>query len=143
MSSIVKLNTEYSKRYDYKIIDLTNFEFTSEEDVNSPILDVDISDILNKVDNKLTESFGKYGTINILFTRSSKTDLHESALLEYHSKGRVFALQVKITNSSLREGYLNVTFRNTLGKKLYEKETKNPDLIINSFFKYIHYRVNV
>ena len=126
---------------DYEVVDLTDIVEQMPEFTKAPRQVLDISDVLAKIDAHLTESQGEsYGTINILFTRSAKDRICESALLEYRTRGKVYTLSLCITEGA-KEGYYKLRVNNTLGKKIFERETKSPKMLIESYFKAINFKV--
>lgn len=126
---------------DYVMTNLCDIKDQEPGFVKHPRDEIDISNILARVDADLTESQGiDYGTINVLFTRSAKDRLSESSLLEYRTRGKVYTLALSITEGS-KEGYYKFRVNNTLGKKIFERETKKPAMLIESYFKAINFKV--
>ena len=121
----VKIN-DTTPDYDYKIVDVTVLEPTSDGDVSSP----DMKTLLSMADQELTESYNNWGRINIL---SSKTlDESSNALFELRLNESVRLMSFVIKgNSPLKE----FCVYNTDGKCLFTKKTTAPVKVIKEFLE--------
>lgn len=114
------------KKPDYSIEDLTKKEDIASADVKPPLeADIDINKILKSLDGKLEEK-EYHHILNILTTRSSKSDFKESALVEYsvYGKSYVMSLIVEQQDTSYK-----VLLNSSYGKPIYVKENIAADQI--------------
>lgn len=121
---------------DYLIQDLTKEDFVGDEDVKDVLDKVDIFKILNSVDGDLTESYGtNYGDINILFSRSSKDCIRESALIEYSTSGnKSYVLGLNILEAE--DDKVNFIVKSSYGVDIYSKVC-TPNQIANTVYRFL------
>lgn len=107
------------KKADYSIEDLTKRDDIESKDVKPPLeSDIDINKILKNLDGKLDEK-EYHHILNILTTRSSKTDFKESALVEYSVYGKSYVMSLIIEKD--QDNY-RVNLNSSYGKPIYLKE---------------------
>ena len=112
-------NRFQSKKYDYEIEDLTKKEDIANTDVQPPIeVDIDINSILKGLDGKLDEKEYRH-ILNILTTRSSKTDFKESALIEYSLYNKSYVMSLIVEKE---EDQYKVSLNSSYNKPIYSKE---------------------
>lgn len=121
---------------DYLIQDLTKEDFVGDEDVKDVLDKVDIFKILNSVDGDLTESYGTdYGDINILFSRSSKDCIRESALIEYSTSGnKSYVLGLNILEAE--DNKVNFVVKSSYGVDIYSKVC-TPNQVANTVYRFL------
>lgn len=120
---------------DYTIQDLTKEDLVGEEDIKDVLDKVDIFKILNSVDTDLTESYGSsYGDINILFSRSSKDSIRESALIEYTTFNHSYVLGLNILEAD--DSLVNFVVKSSYGKDIYSVDCK-PSKVSNAVYRFL------
>ena len=125
---------------DYDIEDLCKGGLVADDDVKTAIVDLDIFKLLNTLDKGLNESFGHYGDINILFSRSAKDVLRESALVEYKVFESSFLLGLNLLEGS--KNNVKVVIKSSYGKDLMVEECKKESAsnCLQTFFEAIYLR---
>lgn len=107
------------KKADYSIEDLTKKEDIATKDIKPPLeSDIDINKILKSLDGKLDEK-QYHHVLNILTTRSSKSDFKESALVEYAVYGKSYVMSLIVEKD---EDLYKVNLNSSYGKPIYIKE---------------------
>lgn len=120
---------------DYSIQDLTKEDLADEDEVKDVIDKVDIFKVLNSVDTDMIESHGEYGDLNILFSRSSKDSIRESALVEYTTASKKsYVLGLNILESD--NGNVKFVVKSSYGKDIYSKDCK-PSSIVNDVYRFM------
>ena len=109
------------KKADYEIEDLTKKEDIATEDIKPPLeTEVNINEILKSLDNSLDEK-EYHHTLNILTTRSSKSAIKESALVEYTVYNKSYVMSLIVESEDEGKSY-KVMLNNSYGKPIYAKE---------------------